>query len=83
MMSLFGWIPFVQPLPGISAWWPLLLIPLALGISMVYKALRVNSLEDYPKEVALMTTQIVIAMVCIALILTIIVQLVIPAIPAD
>jgi hypothetical protein len=83
MTNLIAWIPFVEPLPAMVIWWPLLLIPLSLGISMIYKALRVPNLDHYPREVAIMTTQIIVAMIALSLALILLVQIIIPAIPAD
>ena len=82
-MNLFAWIPFVEPMPSIGSWWPLLLIPLSVGISMIYKALRVSTLNHYVREVGIMTAQIVVAMLALSVVLILLVQVVIPIIPAD
>lgn len=83
MTNLSAWIPFVEPFPAMGAWWPFLLIPLAIGISMIYKALRVSNLNIYPREVAIMTTQIIVAMIALSLALILLVQIIIPALPVD
>ncbi|MAJ47992.1 MAG: hypothetical protein CBC35_12120 [Planctomycetes bacterium TMED75] len=83
MMPLIAWIPFLEPMPSPGSWWPLLLIPLAIGISMVYKAVRIERLEQYPREVLVMTGQIVGAMVFLALVLGLVVQVLIPLLTAD
>jgi hypothetical protein len=57
-----AWRPFLDPL-NLHEWWYALLVPLALGISVAYKAVRANSLKHYWKHVFIMTAQIVIAMV--------------------
>ncbi len=80
MSSLLAWIPFVTPIPSIGSWWPLLLLPLALGISMVYKALRLPDLDRYVIGVGVMTVQIILAMVMLGIGLYIVVQFLIPAI---
>ncbi|RMH26163.1 MAG: hypothetical protein D6693_07585 [Planctomycetota bacterium] len=61
-----GWRPFLDPvtLPG-GSWW-LTLIPLALLISVVYKAVRVPNVRRLPAHVLVMTAQIVVAMVVLA-----------------
>lgn len=82
-MNLLAWVPFVGPLPSFGAWWPLLLIPLAVGISMIYKALRVPSLDRYVREVFIMTLQIILAMVALTVVLILVVQVIVPIIPAD
>jgi hypothetical protein len=47
----------------VDGMWPLLLVPLAIGIAIAYKAVRVRSVKDYPKGVAVMATQIVLVIV--------------------
>ena len=69
----------LDPLP-IGEFWPFLLIPLALGISIAYKAVRVGSREAYIKSVFMMTTQIVLAMIAMGIAGYIFVWFVIPAI---
>lgn len=81
MSILFGYVPFITPLSIFHTWWYLLLVPLALGISMIYKALRLRDLRTYWREVAVMTAQIVLAMIGLAIALVILVQLVIPMLP--
>ncbi len=56
------WRPFLDPLDLHGLWW-LFLLPLALGISVAYKAVRMPTLEGYPRAVLIMTFQIVLAMV--------------------
>ena len=83
MTNLVAWIPFLQPMPSPGSWWPLLLIPLSIGISMVYKAVRLERLNHYPREVAIMTGQIIGAMVVLAVVLGLVVQVLIPILTAD
>ena len=80
MISMLAWIPFVTPMPSIDSWWLVLLLPLALGISMIYKALRVPDLDRYVLGVGIMTAQIVLAMALLAIGLYLVVQFLIPAI---
>ena len=75
---LIAYIPFLEPLKAAQSWWYLLVIPLAFGISVIYKALRVSRLEGFWWQVAMMTTQILIAMVALALGLAILVEIVVP-----
>ncbi|MHC5023333.1 MAG: hypothetical protein ACYTGG_05410 [Planctomycetota bacterium] len=83
MINALAYIPFVHPIAAFHDWWYLLLVPLALGISMVYKALRMSSLHGYLRHVLVMTAQIVLAMIALAIVLTILVQWVIPRLPAE
>lgn len=63
MTSLtLAWRPFLDPL-NLHSYWYLLLIPLALGISVAYKAVRVRSMKGYWRQVGMMTVQIVAGIV--------------------
>jgi ABC-type proline/glycine betaine transport system permease subunit len=83
MTSLLAWTPFLQPAPGAQHWWWLLVIPMALGVSMAYKAIRVQKLGDWPKAVVTMAAQIVAAMIAIAIGLYLLVIVLLPVLPAD
>jgi hypothetical protein len=58
--------PFIDPLE-VHGWWWAMLVPMALGIAVVYKAVRVlhqdTPWSKYLREVASMVAQIVIGMV--------------------
>lgn len=41
---------FVDPLYGGWDWWSLMLLPLALLIALVYKAMRCEDLSEMPRE---------------------------------
>jgi hypothetical protein len=67
MMAMTGvfvlaWRPFLDPL-NLHSYWYLLLIPLAFGISVAYKAVRVHNMSRYWRQVLMMTVQIVGAIV--------------------
>lgn len=65
LTPLLGWTPFLEPLPLHEHWW-LTLIPLALGISIAYRAVRVKDFRSYWKRVLVMTIQIVGGMILLA-----------------
>jgi hypothetical protein len=44
-LTTLGWVPFVQPLP-VHDYWLVLLLPLAFGVALVYKALKLPDLDD-------------------------------------
>jgi hypothetical protein len=46
--SVLAWTPFLQPAPGVQHWWWLLVLPMALGVAMAYKAIRVRTLAEWP-----------------------------------
>jgi len=83
MIALLAYIPFVHPLTIFHEWWYLLLVPLSFGISVIYKAIRLNSLEHFWHQVAAMTVQIVLAMIGLAIAMIILIVVVIPRLPAD
>lgn len=57
--ALLAYRPFLEPLPlPPGAWW-LTIIPMALFISIAYKAVRRNSLNGFWKSTTIMAVQIV------------------------
>ena len=75
---MLGWTPFLEPMNAMQSWWYLLLIPLVFGISVIYRALRVEDYAIYWQSVIIMTVQIVLGIVGIAIALGVFVQWVIP-----
>ena len=76
-MSL-GWIPFLEPMNAVQAVWYLLIIPMAFGISIVYRAMREETYLTYWRSVVVMSGQIILGIVAIAIFLGLFVQLIIP-----
>ena len=76
-----GWRPFLDPINAHAMWWALL-IPLALGVSVVYKAVRLPDMEHYWRHVAVMTVQIIVAMILLGVAMFIFVQYLIPLLAA-
>lgn len=74
-----AWRPFLDPLNLHEYWWAFLL-PLALGISVAYKAIRVADMADYPRQVAIMTGQIVLAMILLGVASFLFLEYLVPAI---
>lgn len=58
--------PFLDPLNVHDVWW-MFLMPLALGIAIVYKAVRLPTLERYWLQVFIMTAQIILGMLGLAI----------------
>jgi len=65
-LSLLAYTVILDPMPLRGGTWWLTLLPLALGIAVVYKAIKLDDLRRYPKQVAMMTTQIVVVMIALA-----------------
>jgi hypothetical protein len=79
-MTLLTWTPFLDPANIFFDWWFLLAPPLALFISMVYKALRLRAYPRYWRHVAVMTIQILLGMMVLQLMLFALVEWVVPAV---
>ena len=80
---LAEYVPFLDPIHGLQGVWYLLLLPLAFGISLIYRAVRVRTFERFWQGVGVMTLQIVLAMVALAVALILLVQVAIPLLPVD
>lgn len=83
MSALLAWTPFLEPLPDAQHWWWVLVLPMALGVALSYKAIRTKDLARYPRDVASMTLQIVAAVVGIAVGLHLLVVVLLPYLPAE
>lgn len=59
---MLAWRPFLDPMDLHAYWWAFL-IPLSLLISVVYKAVRVERMSDWPRATVVMTAQIIAAMI--------------------
>ncbi len=79
MMLIASWIPFVGPMNWMQSVWYISLIPLAIGIAMIYKAIRVTHLRTYWAQVGMLSVQIVCTIVLLAIALIVFVQFIIPA----
>ena len=72
--ALLAYTPFVQPLP-VWDYWPLLLLPLCAGVSIVYKSIKCRSMSTVPREAADIFITIVAGMLTAAAVLWITVKL--------
>ncbi len=76
-MTTLAWTPFIDPIDANAVWY-LLLIPIAVGISLAFKAVRVGDMKKYPKHVAMMTAQIITGIVVLAIASFIVIDTLIP-----
>ncbi len=58
--------PFIDPIDA-QPYWFALLIPLAIGIAIAYKAVRLTDMQGYARQVAVMAVQIVLGMIALAI----------------
>lgn len=82
-MSLLAWIPLAEPIPGVIHWWWAWIVPMVLGVSMIWKAIRVPRMDRYWPEVARMSGQVLVGMLGLAAGLMLLVRVVLPMLPAD
>jgi len=75
--SMLAYTPFIDPIDLQGPWW-LTLVPLALGIAMAYKAVRLRPLERYWKHVAVMTVQIVGGMIGLSIAAFLLIEVLVP-----
>ena len=71
----YEWKPFLRPMPvwGDNAW-PWLLIPLCVGVAIVYKSIKCRSMKQVPKEAFVLTIWILAGMAIAAVVLALIVE---------
>lgn len=62
---MLAYTPFIDPINA-HAWWYLLIVPLALGIAVAYKAVRCPEMRLFPRQVLVMTAQIVVGVAALA-----------------
>ena len=54
---ILAYTPFVDPLPVWDVWY-LTLVPLTVGIAVVYKAVKCNEVSQIPKQAAVISLYI-------------------------
>lgn len=73
------WRPFLDPVIIHDAWY-LLIIPMALLMSMAYKAVRCHDMRRYWRAVIAMTIQVVLGMIALGAGFWILIEFVLPRI---
>ena len=67
--------PFLQPLP---VWddgqWPWLLVPLCVGVAVVYKSIKCRYVRQIPREAGVLSVWILLGMTAAAAVLAVIVK---------
>ena len=67
--------PFLQPLPVWHDWaWPLLLVPLCVGVAVVYKSIKCRYVRQVPREAAVLSVWILLGMAAAAAVLAAVVK---------
>jgi hypothetical protein len=78
-----AYVPFLEPIASLQAVWYLLLVPLAFGIAVIYRALKLPTLDQYWRAVGTMTLQILLWMAALAVALVVVVQVFLPRLPVE
>ena len=74
-LSLFAIQPFHQPLP-LDDYWIVLLLPMVLAISAVYKAIKTEDLSQLPRQAVSLAFQIIAFMILAAAMLWLVTELI-------
>jgi hypothetical protein len=83
LSTVLAHTPFIEPLPLAHRYWWLLIVPVAIGVSMAWKAVRLKSLDDYWRHVVSMAVQVILGVAGIAVGLYVLIILVLPHLPAE
>lgn len=71
--GLPAWRPFVDPI-NMHGSYMLLLIPLAIGIAVTFKAVRVKEMKGYARQVVMLSVQTVLGMAALALVFYLLIE---------
>lgn len=71
-----GYTPFVDPIDLHDSWW-FTIVPLAFGISLAYKSVRLDDLSRIWSQTLLMTAQMVAGMIGLAVAAYLIVEVIV------
>lgn len=76
---MVAYVPFITPL-NLHDWWWLMLIPMSLFLSIAYKGVRLSDLSasTFIRAVVVMTAQIVLAMIALAIGLYVLIERIVP-----
>lgn len=72
-----GWRPFLDPI-HLHRQWFLLLVPLAFGIALTYRAVRVATFEKFWRKVLILTFQVVFSMILLGIGAYLFIQVAVP-----
>ena len=75
--TTLAYTPLLDPLALDRVWW-FLLAPMALGIAVAYKAVRLPSMDNYWREVVVMTLQITLGMVALGAVSFVFIEWLVP-----
>lgn len=68
---------FIDPLAAHDAWY-LMIVPMVIFIAIGYKAVRINRMEHYWREVLMFTLQVLVGMGALAVAFMVVVNVLVP-----
>ena len=74
-MNVAAWRPLLDPLP-VEGFWLWLMLPMALAVATVYKAIKLDNLSRLPGQALWLAVQFVIVMMLAAAVLWLITEMV-------
>ena len=77
LATTLAWRPFLDPLQIHSLWF-MLLVPLAFGIAIAYRAVRVATFDHFWFKVSVLTVQIVVSMILLGIASYLFIQILVP-----
>ncbi len=72
-----AYTPFIDAM-SIHDQWYLLIIPMVIFVAIGYKAVRVNDLKDFPRQVFVFVVQVLGVMAVLAIAFTLIITVLVP-----
>jgi len=72
---LLAWRPLLDPLP-VEGFWLWLMLPMALAVATVYKAIKIEDLSRLPVQAVWLAVQFVVVMMLAAAVLWLITEMV-------
>ena len=76
-MGTLAYTPFIDAM-SIHDQWYLLIIPMVIFVAIGYKAVRVNDLSDFPRQVFVFVVQVLGVMAVLAIAFTLIITVLVP-----
>ena len=83
LIITLAWIPLFDPINFFQDWWFLLAVPMAFLVSMIYKAMRTRLLYIYWRQVIFLTIQILMGMTGLMLSIYVLIEWIVPLLPAE
>lgn len=77
VVQTMAWTPILDPLPA-HGWWLWLIVPLVVGVSFAYKAVRVPEVRELPRATLVMSAQVLGGIALVALGMYLVIEVLMP-----